>query len=56
MERRFCVPWQNPINFAAEGLRLALSVERNCGIRVQSCSSGEVKLDSAFSSKYLPRK
>ena len=25
---------QKPIDFAAEGLRLALSVDRNCGIRV----------------------
>ena len=27
---------QKPIDFAAEGLRLALFVDRNCGIRVQS--------------------
>jgi hypothetical protein len=27
---------QKPIDFAAEGLRLALSVDRNCGIRVES--------------------
>jgi hypothetical protein len=28
---------QKPIDFAAEGLRLALFVDRNCGIRVYSC-------------------
>jgi len=27
---------QKPIDFAAEGLRLALFVDRNCGIRVKS--------------------
>jgi hypothetical protein len=27
---------QKPIDFAAEGLRLAFSVDRNCEIRVQS--------------------
>ena len=26
---------QKPIDFAAEGLRLALFVDRNCGIRVK---------------------
>ena len=26
---------QKPIDFAAEGLRLALFVDRNCGIRVE---------------------
>src|SRR5262249_17120483 len=30
---------QKPIDFAAEGLRLALSFDRNCRIRVQSLST-----------------
>jgi len=31
---------QKPIDFAAEGLSLALSVNRNCGIRVEAKSEG----------------
>jgi hypothetical protein len=43
---------QKPIDFAAEGLRLALSVNRNCGIRVHGRLAYEESLsgygDRAF--------
>jgi hypothetical protein len=37
---------QKPIDFAAEGLRLALSFDRNCGIRVKLRSSLDLEYDA----------
>jgi hypothetical protein len=42
---------QKPIDFAAEGLRLALSVDRNCGIRVER--NRAVSLNARFGKSSL---
>jgi hypothetical protein len=40
---------QKPIDFAAEGLRLALFVDRNCGIRVKNSSENFPAIQKALS-------